>query len=566
MTDKDMSRQDILELFVLQYRTAVKQGWSRTDLADYLGVKHDSIRRRSLTVKHQMGISLPSLPIEKKNHGLNANKIAAFEKVINETIAKSSKANETVKVINSNESLGVGRYVITSAQNATAVHQKFLSALLNYCSENSASLKVIPYRYKNPTSIFQNKDEDTWDSSIVPYLVDNTVKIAKNLVLVGSVKIQPTAVQPLSGFEGYTGTSSAIFGHPKVQLKTVPTPSAELPKILASTGAVTVANYTDSKAGFKGSFHHSLAAIIVEVTEDEFHIRHIHGQNDGSFYDLDTHYTETGSTSGHRIAALITGDTHAMFLNKDVEKATYSDDDSIVKVLKPEMRVFHDINDFFSRNHHHRGDHLQNLAKHFSGTDDVEAELQIAADLIDKYNDEDCLNVIVKSNHDEALDRWLREADANNDPRNARFYHYMKYNQIKNMKIESNGRFSSIDPFEFWCAAPDQQKGLDSIGNTMFLKRDQSLMVNGIELGFHGDVGPNGARGSIQNLSKIGTKTIIGHSHSPGIYEGVYQVGTSSDLDMGYNSGPSSWLTTHAIVYPDGKRTLIHIVNGKWRA
>lgn len=566
MSNKELSRQEGLELFVLQYKTAVKQGWSRTELADYLGVHYDSVRRRSLTVKHQMGLSLPTLVIEKKNHGLNPDKIAAFEKVINDTLTKISKTNDTVKVLNSSGTLGAGRYVITSAQNATPVHQKFLSALLNYCAENDAKLKIIPYRYKNPTSIFQDKDNEVWDSAIVPYIEENTVKIANGLVLVGNVKIQPTAVQPLSGFEGYTGTSSAIFGHPKVQLKTVPTPSNELPKILVSTGAVTTANYTDSKAGFKGSFHHSLAALVVEVSDTEFHIRHIHGQDDGSFYDLDTLYTHTGSTAGHRVAALITGDTHAMFLSKDVENATYAAEDSIVKTLKPEMRVFHDINDFFSRNHHHRGDHLQNLAKHFSGTDDVEAELQVAADLIDKYNDEECLNVIVKSNHDEALDRWLKEADANNDPRNARFYHYLKYNQIKNMKIETNGRFSSIDPFEFWCAAPDQQKGLTSVGNTVFLKRDQSLMVNGIELGFHGDVGPNGARGSIQNLSKIGTKTVIGHSHSPGIYEGVYQVGTSSDLDLGYNRGPSSWLTTHAIVYPDGKRTLIHIVNGKWRA
>ena len=563
---KQMTRQEGLELFVLQVKTAGKLKWSRSQLGAYLGITHDSVRRRILTVKHQMGLSLPALPIENKKNQLTQPMIDAFEKIVNEFLSKSAKATSAVNTINSDKTLGVGRYVITSAQNATPVHQKFLSALLNYCSENDAILKVIPYRYKNPTSVFQDKDDDVWDSAVSPYIEDGTLKISKGLVLVGGVKIQPTAVQPLSGFEGYTGTSSAIFGHPKVQLKTVPTPSNELPKILASTGAVTIPNYTDSKAGFKGSFHHSLAAIIVEVTEDEFHLRHIHGQEDGSFYDLDSLYTHTGHSSGHRVAALITGDTHAMFLNADVEKATYSNTDSIVNVLKPEMCVYHDINDFFSRNHHHRGDHLQNLAKHFSGTDDVEAELQIAADLIDRYNDPSRLNIIVKSNHDEALDRWLREADANTDPRNARFYHYMKYNQIKHMEIKDNGRFSSIDPFEFWCEFPDQQRGLENISNTLFLQRDQSLMVNGIELGFHGDVGPNGARGSIQNLSKIGTKSIIGHSHSPGIYEGVYQVGTSSDLDMGYNSGPSSWLTTHAIVYPDGKRTLIHVINGKWRA
>ncbi len=457
---------------------------------------------------------MPQLPIVNKK-SYNKDVIDKFETVVNETLDKSKSVNEVVKTINTDGTLGVGKYVITSAQNATPIHQKFLSSLLNYCGIHDAQLKVVPYRYKNPTSIFQDNENDIWDKSVVPYLEEGTLKLGNGLVLVGSVKIQPTATQPLSGFEGYTGTASAIFGHPRVQLKTVPSPSNDLPKILVSTGAVTIPNYTDSKAGFKGNFHHSLAALVVEVTETEFHIRHVHGADDGSFYDLDNHYTETSHTSGHRVSALITGDTHAMFLNKEVEKATYSNVDSIINVLKPEMKVFHDIHDHYSRNHHEIKNSLKNVAKFFSNTDDVEAELQIAADLLDRYNDPDSLNVVVKSNHDEALDRWLREANIDIDPRNAQFFHYLKYHQLKNMKIKPNGRFETIDLLEFWCRYPDKQRGLKCIDNTVFLKRDQSLMVNGIELGFHGDVGPNGARGSIQNLSKLGNKMVIAHSHCP---------------------------------------------------
>jgi hypothetical protein len=82
----------------------------------------------------------------------------------------------------------------------------------------------------------------------------------------------------------------------------------------------------------------------------------------------------------------------------------------------------------------------------------------------------------------------------------------------------------------------------------------------------HGDRGPNGARGSIKNLRRIGVKSIIGHSHSPGIDEGCYQVGTSTSLvPRLQQSGPSSWLNTHCLVYANGKRTLINIINGEWR-
>ncbi|QDJ96434.1 putative A1 protein [Xanthomonas phage Xoo-sp13] len=564
MSHKDIKRRQELEDFVLHYRTAHKHKWTNNDLADFFGIKADSIRRRVLNVKYQSGVSLPKLKDGVST--LTPDKLDKFRKEIAEAKSKIASASSIVDTIKSDGPRRVGRYLITSAQNNTPIHQPFFASLLNYCEENNAELLVIPYRYKNPTSVFTDKDYETWDSALDPYMVRGNLKICPELVLVGGVKIQPTAVQPLSGFEGYTGSSSAVFGHPKVQLKTVPTPNKELPKILTTTGAVTIPNYTDSKAGFKGEFHHSLAALVVEVTDEEFHIRHVHSHSDGSFYDLDSYYTTNEITTGHRVAALVTGDTHAMFLDKQVEAATYSNEDSIVKVLRPEMRVFHDLTDFYSRNHHHRGDDLLNFAKHLIGNDDVEAELQISADLVDKYNDPESLNVIVKSNHDEAFDRWLREANPLNDPKNARFFYYMKYNQYKSVKQTGNGRFSAFDPFEFWCFNPDQQTGLKAADNTHFLKRDESLTVGNIELGFHGDQGPNGARGSIQNMSKIGAKAIIGHSHSPGIYEGVYQVGTSSELDLGYNSGPSSWLTTHAVVYPDGKRTLIHIINGRWRA
>jgi hypothetical protein len=67
------------------------------------------------------------------------------------------------------------------------------------------------------------------------------------------------------------------------------------------------------------------------------------------------------------------------------------------------------------------------------------------------------------------------------------------------------------------------------------------------------------------NLRRIGARTVIGHSHSPGIEEGCYQTGTSSMLRMGYNSGPSSWLHAHCIIYPNGKRSLAVVVDGKWR-
>jgi hypothetical protein len=195
--------------------------------------------------------------------------------------------------------------------------------------------------------------------------------------------------------------------------------------------------------------------------------------------------------------------------------------------------------------------------------DSVEKNLQIAADFIDRVSSPNITNIIVRSNHDEAFDRWLREADIKIDPANAKFFYYMKYNQLKYLKSNDVG-FETINPLEFWCSNPDEERGLDNVQGTIFLKRNESLLIKNIEIGLHGDIGVNGSRGNARSLDTIGTKSIIGHSHSPSIYGGCYQVGVSAKLNLEYNIGPSGWLHTHCIIYQNGKRTLINVIKGKW--
>jgi hypothetical protein len=90
-----------------------------------------------------------------------------------------------------------------------------------------------------------------------------------------------------------------------------------------------------------------------------------------------------------------------------------------------------------------------------------------------------------------------------------------------------------------------------------FLQIDESHTVEGIECGMHGHIGPNGARGTPRNLSNVGFKLFTGHTHTPGIVNGVYTVGVSGDLDMGYNTGPSKWVNAHGIIFPNGKRAFV---------
>ncbi len=559
------SKKTSTEEFIAQYKAAHKAKLSKEQFSKLLGIMPESMRRRRWAVSKSSSVMLPELKSsadQAEPDHIPQDKLESYYTNLQE-LTKNAAGRSEMKNIS-----GFNRYVITSAQNNTPVHEKFLYTLNNYCEVNDACLVVIPYRYKNPTSVFTptQESEEIWNPRLTPYIIDEMTRLSNNLVLLANVKIQPTAIQPLSGFDGYTGLDSAILGHPKIQLVTVPTPSQHLPKILATTGSVTLPNYTDSKAGWKGEFHHSLAAIVVEIDADgDTHIRHIHADDvTGHFYDLDKCYTPTEVTDGHRAAALVTGDTHAEFMDDKVKAATYTNVDSMCSLLRPEVIVRHDVEDFYARNHHHRGNDLIAFGKHHFGRDNVEESLQITANFIDETTYPESVNIIVKSNHDEALDRWLREAEPKYDQENAVLYYYMKFHQMRNVRMTETG-FSSIDPFEFWCHNPLDQKGLRNKAQTKFLKRDESFRVSDVELGFHGDIGPNGARGSIKSFAKIGPKTIIGHSHSPGIHEGCYQVGVSAKLNLEYASGPSSWSHTHCIVYPDGSRTLVHVINGKWR-
>ena len=456
------------------------------------------------------------------------------------------------------------RYVITAAQNATPAHVPFLKALKKYCEFYDAELIVVPFRYQNPTSIWsaQDRDNDYWVPEVVPYLYDGRQELNSNLMLLGDIKVIPTAVRPLTGFESITKDKSAIIAHTKIQFRTVATPQNKLPKILTTTGACTAMNYTDSKAGKKGEHHHIIGACVVEVQDEHvFHLRQINAEEDGTFYDLDKRVTPdgVGVSEGNSIAALVLGDTHVEFTDPGVQEATFDSKDSIVETLKPEYLVWHDLLDFYSGSHHHQRKPFTKLSKTLAGKDRVADEVRQACEYVNSKSPAWCKNVLVPSNHNDHLRRWIEEVDWRKDPVNAEFYLETALHMVRGTRMGDSGTITP-HPFHYWA-----KRWLDCLERTYLLKRDQSFVVAGIELGMHGDLGPNGARGSIRNLSPIGVKSVIGHSHSPGIDGGCYQVGTSSRLNLEYNRGASSWLTTHGVVYKNGKRTLLSIIGRDWR-
>lgn len=448
------------------------------------------------------------------------------------------------------------RYLVTAAQNGCELDEGFWGSIQSYLKYHpDTELLVLPISYR------KSAETDWYDDRIEPYLCTESFLLNDHLMVIAHQHSLPTSSNPIPGAVKSLPThKSTIIGGNQIGFETVATPHHKLPKILASTGVVTERNYSETASGARAGIWHTFGALIVEIDGDIFHIRQIEAEETtGEFYDLNWHYRPYQRRKKSTVSAIVTGDTHAQWTDPRVVASTYFNKNSLINTLKPKYLVWHDLLDFYSRNHHHHKNDLINYAKHHGGLTNVEAEIKLTLDLVDQTTKPGVTNVIVPSNHNEALDRWLREADPKVDPENAAFYHRMKSLQYENTQITSTG-LKTIDPF-----AEYAKNYMQSWDQTEFLSRDQSFLINGIEVGFHGDQGPNGGRGSVRNFSRIGVKTIIGHSHSPGIVGSCYQVGTSSLLKLEYNKGPSSWLNTHCIIYPNGKRSLLSVIEGEWR-
>jgi hypothetical protein len=443
------------------------------------------------------------------------------------------------------------RFIITWAQNDTPAHEEFISNLEVYAQYIDADIHVIAGRYKNPTSVFSDKNYETWSERISAYLDANRHEVHKHMWIMSDVKIQPTAVDPMTGLQGMSGINSCVFGSPKVHLETIPVLEGNLPKMMMTTGACTVKNYTDSKSGKKGEFHHTLGFVVVEIKDSTtFFARQVTATDDGDFTDLfnrvkyneDLEQSEISKVTS--VAAAILGDIHYGQHDERVIKKTLE----LFEKLQPENVILHDVFDGLSINHHESKDPFIQYQREVDGSNSLKQEVDAmltGLEAFSKYNVS-----VVRSNHDDFLDRWLKSTDWRKANTLKNSLEYMEYSALLLRGDAPNG----VIPYLINRKFPQFKT----------LGRSDSLVVNGWELAQHGDIGSNGSRGSLLQFRKLNTKIVVGHYHSPGRKDGALAVGTSTKLRVNYNIGPSGWLQSHVIIHKDGKAQHINFIKGEF--
>lgn len=458
--------------------------------------------------------------------------------------------------------------LLVAAQNNTHIHHKFLQSLKQCMKHRDGELMVGTFSYAK--TLFQKsvKGSGWYAKEIRDYIVDKPVELADGLVFCGELNINPTAKNPLGGLAGYAKGSSFIVPATKQSLETVASQKHKDPTFMYSTGAITQLNYIQRLAGQKAEFHHIFGALIVEIDErGKWFVRQINAESDtGNFYDLGTYYTPDGWTDGHTLAGLSPGDIHTNQIEPAIAAATLGVEvvkgargrlsfkkghltDSIVDVLKPEYIMAHDILDFKVRNHHNRDNPHFRFKQFIEDDDSIEVELSNVARLLSAMERDECTPVVVSSNHDRALLRYIVDNVRNwsDDPANAEFFLRTQLAAYEHMRLRKD-----FDPVEW---------SIRKLGNerikARFLKVDEEFYIAGIACENHGDMGANGARGSLNGFAKLGVKMVVGHSHTAAIKEGVFQSGITCSKNPDYAKGPSSWSWSHTLIYPNGKRTIV---------
>lgn len=440
------------------------------------------------------------------------------------------------------ETISKHNVVVTSATAGFTVNTQFFQTLLHFCNITNSKLMILPVNNGKEYNI------EDYPEVLRPFMVDRKVVINSKTAIMGNIKLGTNLESPIQGLDMLSKGNNIVFGHPQLQLRTLPRKSEKYPSIITTTGSVSIPKYPQNKTAHKAQFNHSYSAIFIDGNNEHI-IRNLNFDGNG-FYDLDTYYTSDDVLLEQAVEAIVLGDEHVMFMDPTVRELTFGKG-GLVDKLKPKYLVRHDVLDNYSITHHHNKDPVKTYFKFINGSNSLEQELEKTLDFIISTTPPKTTSIIVSSNHSDHLARWLREVDIKHDPQNMKLYHRLMWLLLN--EIDESGVIS--DPFYLWA------KSKNDLNNIRFLGQTETFLIHDIDVSNHGNHGVNGAKGTINSFKDVPLKTIIGHSHSPGIEKGAYQVGTSSVFNLEYNKGLSTWHHCHCLIHKNGKRQLVFMVD-----
>lgn len=442
-------------------------------------------------------------------------------------------------------------YIVTTAVADSQPHVGFLAALDTFSKMNDAQIVIMPCEsvtnsFENKTAVFASVFTDP------KYMFVSKDTPLNNNISLCSIQVSAKQIRPITGLSRIGNREgSFIFASTKQFLEFVPSGNKRGTNFsIMTTGACTLPQYytetfVSKRLSYIAEKDHIIGAVIVEVEDDRiFHFRQIQADTDGSFIDLGVQFNPDGTTEPVDVN-IVLGDIHGINLDGNALVAVVN----LTRGMNINKVFLHDTFDGYSVNHH-VSTITEKAQRVMLDQSSLVYELKKTAEIVSLIDDgmKPQEVVIVKSNHDEFLTRYLQEGRYVSDPTN----HYVSL-------LIARALFEGKDVLK---------QGFEVVGynvpdHWIFLDRASSYKIGDVECGSHGDLGLNGAKPSLATLEKVYGNCVIGHAHTAAIHRGVFRVGTMSKLDLGYNRGPSSWTQTCCFVYENGQRQLVNVIEGK---
>lgn len=429
----------------------------------------------------------------------------------------------------------INNVVISSVIDGSDVSFDTLETLIKYSKEEKCQLYILWNKAIKPNAHFSKNEYDILEQYLVTELNFEKDEACKAVDLL----ISPSAKNPLQNLDKLSkGLNTIIVSSPKQYLEVLPhDPDAEY-KLAVSTGTISLPCYKSNVSGLLDEQNHTLGGLRLEWKNNRYNIRQLQFK-DGYMYDLNKCYSKDGCVSKDcEVSCMVLGDLHAPETDENAIQETIK----VIKKLKPKDVMLHDWISYQSINHHEENKVLTKLLNITEKTKDLRTEIECALEILNNMAIK-CPNStfnIVHSNHDEFLMKWLNEGEfVKTDPAN---------------RVIGCELFANI------------ANGLDPIPSTAFVENIKllpickSIVINGYEVGKHGDIGIAGARGNTNAYVKTYNKSITGHTHSPKIKESGVVVGTLSKLKLSYNKNSiSNWAHANCILFKNSTFQLIFI-------
>jgi len=466
----------------------------------------------------------------------------SFKNVIKEVFPKNkgkSRDDIDVKFTNKESSK---RYIVSAIVAGQKVHESFVEAMINYCTKNNAELILLVMRGVKKDDMFSN---ETWDKYSKYF---HTEFIFNNNLRAMDFRLLPQQIVSLTGLDRIARSNSVIVAHTKQQIISIANHINEYPHLMYSTGVCTLPNYSDDRIGRIAMQDHTVSGLVVEVVDKtKFHIRNFQADKTGSFVDLGIKYSAKDTkkiSSDYVMGDLHVGCECSIAIQQSKE---------IIKQLGCKNIYFNDLFDGGSVNHHEKDNMFAKYNRPIH-QQTLENELNYLGNFLKEFTQdiEDRNFIVVASNHDDFVNRWLAKGEFVFDsPSNAKlgaelFAHYL------------DGK----NPIEYYLRSRNL---ISKNVNIVFAELNDNLNSYGYDI-LHGHRGVGGGNASIKSFDRCYDKNVTAHTHSPKRFRGSLVVGTNSLLDQPYIAGSgSAWMHSDAIIYENGTDQLINKIEGSWK-